>query len=411
MDNLEKIKNQFPIFKNNSNIVYLDSGATSQKPQVVLDSMKEYYENSNSNPFRGAYQLSIKSTMQYNNARHTVANFINAENDEEIIFTKNATEALNLIAYSYGIDNLEKDDEIVLSIMEHHSNIVPWQKICKLKKSKLNYMYINENFELTDDEIENKITSKTKIVGIVSVSNVLGTVNDINKIIKKAHEVGAVVIVDISQSISHTKFDVQKSNADFVVFSAHKMYGPFGIGVLYAKKKILENMSPFLMGGDMIEYVYEQETTFAPLPNKFEAGTQNVGGAIGLESAIKFIESIGYENIKTYESKLIEYAYNKLKELSYITVYSTNNLENLSSVISFNINGVHPHDVASFLDAKNICIRAGNHCAQPLMRYLNIDSTCRISFSVYNTKDDIDKLVDALNFIYNKFKKYIKLNI
>ncbi|MBQ8425900.1 MAG: cysteine desulfurase [Clostridia bacterium] len=403
------IKKDFPIF-NNSEFVYLDSGATSQKPKVVLDRVISYYENDNANPFRGAYNLSIKSTEDYNNARDRVAKFINAKHNEEIIFTKNATESLNLIANTYGIDNLNSGDEVVLSIMEHHSNIVPWQRVCKLKNAKLNYFYINENFEIDEKEIETKITEKTKIVGIVSVSNVLGTINNIDKIIEKTHSVGAIVIVDISQSIAHQKFDVQKTNADFVVFSGHKMLGPFGIGVLYAKKEILENMSPFLMGGDMIEFVYEQETTFASLPNKFEAGTQNVGGAVGLSTAIDYLENIGYEEIQKHEKELITYAYEKLSNLPYIKIYASKNLENVSSVLSFNIDGIHPHDIASFLDASNICIRAGNHCAQPLMRYIGIDSTCRISFAIYNTKDDIDKLIFAIEKIYAKFEKFINKN-
>lgn len=406
--NLAEIKKQFPIFENNKNIVYLDSAATSQKPLEVIQAVENYYKKSNANPHRGAYGLSVESTEVYNKARKNIAEFINAKNTEEIIFTKNATEALNLIAYSYGLDNINQDDEIVISIMEHHSNLVPWQKVSKVKNAKLNYLYINDNYEITDEEIETKITDRTKIVGITHISNVLGTINNIEKIINKAHSVGAKVIVDISQSIAHYPFDVQKYDADFVVFSGHKMFAPLGIGVLYGKKELLENMSPFIMGGDMIEYVYEQSTTFASLPNKFEAGTQNVSGAVGLSAAIDFINKIGYENLKNHEQELMKYAKSKLQELPFIKIYATNNLENLSSVISFNIIGVHPHDVASFLDAKGICVRSGNHCAQPLMRYLKTDSTCRASFSIYNDKDDVDKLVDALEFIYNKFKKFIK---
>ena len=407
MINVEEIKKQFPIFENNNEIVYLDSAATSQKPGEVIDAVQKFYELSNANPHRGAYSLSVLSTQLYSDSRYKVASFINAKYDEEIIFTKNATEALNLIAYSYGLDNLNEGDEVVLSIMEHHSNLVPWQKVTKIKKAKLTYMYVNENYELDDNEIESKITNKTKIVGVTHISNVLGTINNIDKIIKKAHAVGAVVIVDISQSISHYKFDVQKTDADFVVFSGHKMFAHLGIGVLYGKKDLLEKMSPFLMGGDMIEYVYEQDTTFAPLPNKFEAGTQNVAGVVGLASAIDFINKVGYDNIQEHEQDLMEYAIDSLKKLPYIKMYISPNKINVSSVISFNINGVHPHDVASFLDAKGVCVRSGNHCAQPLMRYLNTDSTCRVSFSVYNTREDVDKLIEAIEFVYDKFKKYI----
>ena len=266
----------------NKKISYLDSGATTQKPIQVIKAIEELYENYNANPHRGAYSLSIEATEKYENTRTKIAKFINAKHREEIIFSKNATESLNLIAYSYGMENLKKDDEIVLSIMEHHSNLVPWQKVSKVTGSKLNYMYINDEFELSDEEIESKITDKTKIVGITHISNVLGTINNIKKIIKYAHKKGAIVIVDASQSIPHMRIDVQDLDCDFLVFSGHKMLAPLGIGVLYGKKEILNKMTPFLMGGDMIEYVHEQETTFAPLPNKFEAGTQNVEGVIGL---------------------------------------------------------------------------------------------------------------------------------
>lgn len=405
---IEEIKKDFPLLENR-NIAYLDSGATTQKPKEVIEAIKKYYENSNANPHRGAYSLSIEATEQYENTRTKIAEFINAKHREEIIFSKNATESLNLIAYSYGMDNLKKDDEVVISIMEHHSNLVPWQKVTKATGSKLNYMYINENYEISDKEIESKITDKTKIVGITHVSNVLGTINNVKKIIKYAHKKGAVVIVDASQSIPHMKIDVQDLDADFLVFSGHKMLAPLGIGVLYGKREILNNMTPFLMGGDMIEYVYEQETTFAPLPNKFEAGTQNVEGVIGLGAAIDYIQKIGYDKIQEKENEIISYARQELSKLDYLTLYLTPNAQNHSSVISFNIKGVHPHDVASILDSENVCVRSGNHCAQPLMRFLGIDSTCRASFYFYNTKEDVDRLVSALNKAYKMFEKFIKI--
>lgn len=400
-------KEDFPIL-NNRDIAYLDSGATTQKPIQVIKEVEKFYEKYNANPHRGAYTLSIEATELYENTRAKIANFINARYKEEIIFSKNATESLNLIAYSYGMDNLKKDDEVVLSIMEHHSNLVPWQKVTKATESKLKYMYINENFELSDEEIESKITDKTKIVGITHVSNVLGTINNVKKIIKYAHKKGAIVIVDASQSIPHMKIDVQDLDADFLVFSGHKMLAPLGIGVLYGKREILNKMEPFLMGGDMIEYVYEQNTTFAPLPNKFEAGTQNVEGVVGLGAAIDYIENIGYDNIQKIEKDVVSYARQELSKLDYLTLYMTPNEENHSSVISFNMNGVHPHDVASILDTEGVCVRSGNHCAQPLMRFLGIDSTCRASFYFYNTKEDVDRLVKALNKAYDMFSKYIK---
>ena len=404
---MNTIKKDFPLLEN-ENITYLDSGATTQKPIQVIKAVEEFYQKYNANPHRGAYSLSVEATEQYENTRTKIAKFINARHREEIIFSKNATESLNLIAYSYGMDNLKKDDEVVISIMEHHSDLVPWQKVTKNTGSKLNYMYINDEFELTDEEIENKITDKTKLVGITHVSNVLGTINNVKKIIKYAHKKGAIVIVDASQSIPHMKIDVQDLDADFLVFSGHKMLAPLGIGVLYGKKEILNKMSPFLMGGDMIEYVYEQDTTFAPLPNKFEAGTQNVEGVIGIGAAIDYIENLGYDKIQEIEKEVLSYAREELSKLDFLDLYITPNENNHSSVISFNIKGIHPHDVASILDSEGVCVRSGNHCAQPLMRFLGIDSTCRASFYIYNTKEDVDKLVSALNKAYDMFKKYIK---
>ena len=404
---ISEIKKDFPILQNR-NISYLDSGATTQKPVEVINAVEEFYKNYNANPHRGAYTLSTEATEIYENTRTKIAKFINAKHREEIIFSKNATESLNLIAYSYGMENLKKDDEVVISIMEHHSNLVPWQKVSKVTGCKLNYMYINNEFEIDSEEIENKITDKTKIVGITHVSNVLGTINNIKKIIKYAHKKGAIVVVDASQSIPHMKIDVQDLDCDFLVFSGHKMLAPLGIGVLYGKKEILNKMSPFLMGGDMIEYVYEQETTFAPLPNKFEAGTQNVEGVIGLGAAIDYIEEIGYNKIHEIEKEVVSYARQELLKLDYLDLYMTPNTENHSGVISFNIKGIHPHDVASILDSEGVCVRSGNHCAQPLMRFLGIDSTCRASFYFYNTKEDVDRLIKALNKTYEMFKKYIQ---
>lgn len=399
-------REDFPIL-NNREMAYLDNGATTQKPKQVLEALKKFYENENANPHRGAYALSMEATEVYENTRNKIAKFINAKNSEEIIFSKNATESLNLIAYSYGLDNLKENDEVVLSIMEHHSNIVPWQYVTKKTKSKLKYMYINDDFEISKKEIEEKITDKTKIVGITQVSNVLGTINPVKDIIKYAHEKGAIVILDASQSIPHFKIDVQDLDADFVVFSGHKMLAPLGIGVLYGKKELLQKMNPFLMGGDMIEYVHEQETTFAPLPNKFEAGTQNVEGVVGLGAAIDYINKIGYENIEKEEKELTAYARKELEKLDFLDLYLTPNEENHSSVFSFNIKGIHPHDVASILDTEGVYVRSGNHCAQPLLRYLGIDSTCRASLYFYNTKEEIDKLVKALirtNNIFERFK-------
>ncbi len=401
------IRKDFSIL-NNQNIAYLDSGATTQKPKQVIEAIDNYYDSANANPHRGAYKLSIKATEVYDEARQKVSNFINANSPEEIVFTRNATESINLIAYSYGLNNLKQNDKIVLSIMEHHSNLVPWQYVSKKTGAILEYMYLNQDGEIPLDEINNKIVPGVKIVGITHVSNVLGTINPVKEIAKKAHSVGAVVVVDASQSAPHIKVDVKELDADFLVFSGHKMLSPLGIGVLYGKKELLEKMPPFLYGGDMIEYVYEQSATYAPVPTKFEAGTQNVGGAVGLSSAIDYLNNIGMENVEKIEKELISYAMEKLSELDFISIYGPKDLNKHAGVISFNVNGVHPHDVSSILDSLGVCIRSGNHCAQPLLRYMGLDSTCRASFYIYNTKEDVDRLIVALLKTKEIFAKWIK---
>ena len=398
-------KRDFPLLMQN-NIAYLDSAATTQKPMQVINAISEYYKNANANPHRGAYKLSLESTKVYDEARKKVAKFINAKSENQIVFTRNATESLNLIAYSYGLNNLGSKDKIVLSIMEHHSNLVPWQYVSRKTGSTLEYMYINKVGELTDEEIDSKIVEGTKIVGITHVSNVLGTINPIEKIIKKAHSVGAIAVVDASQSVPHMKIDVQKLDADFLVFSGHKMLAPLGIGVLYAKSEILEEMKPFLFGGDMIEYVYEQNATFAEVPTKYEAGTQNVEGAVGLSAAIDYLNNIGMDKVQTIEKELTMYALEELQKLAFVTIYGFSNKQ--AGVISFNVNGVHPHDVASVLDSENVCIRSGNHCAQPLLRFMGLESTCRVSFYIYNTKEDVDRLIDALYKTKKLFAKWIR---
>ena len=407
MTNYE-IRKDFPIFDGDK-IAYLDSGATTQRPKQVIEAVDNFYKTANANPHRGAYDLSIKATDIYENARVRVSEFINSPKPEQVIFTKNCSESLNLIAYSYGLNELKKDDKIVISIMEHHSNLVPWQFVSKKCGCSLEYMYVNDDGELTDEEIESKIVPGVKLVGITQTSNVLGTINDVKKITKRAHEVGAIVVVDGAQSVPHMKVDVQDLDCDFLVFSGHKMLSPLGIGVLYGKKELLNKMQPFLFGGDMIEYVYEQETTFAELPAKFEAGTQNVGGAVGLSAAIDYINYIGMDTIADIEKELTNYLFDKLSKLEFVTIYGPRNLEHKAGVISFNINGVHPHDVASVLDSIGVCVRSGNHCAQPLLRKMDIDSTVRASLYMYNTKEDIDKLVIGLNKTYDMFKKWIKV--
>lgn len=378
-------------------IAYLDNGATTQKPEPVIKAICGYYGGCNANPHRGAYALSVKATDIYEEARVRTANFINAKRPQEIVFTKNATEALNLIAYSYGLNNIGAGDEIVISISEHHSNLVPWQHVAKAKGATLKYIYLEADGNLSAEDIENKITERTKFVAVTQVSNVLGLKNDVAAIVKKAHSVGAVCVVDGSQSVAHMAVDVQALGADFFAFSGHKMLSPMGIGVLYGKYELLDAMPPFLMGGDMIEYVQEQDTTWAELPAKFEAGTQNVGGAAGLTAAIDYLEKITFDRIEAIEKDLVDYALPKLRELPYIELYGCDSTrDNKTGIITFNVKDVHPHDVATILDSYGVNVRAGHHCAQPLHRYLGQNASCRASFYLYNTREDIDRWIEAL---------------
>lgn len=393
----DKIIEQFPLLKREQNgkrLVYLDSGATAQRPQAVLDAVNQFYLEQNANPHRGVYTLGETATEVYEKARGTVARFLNAK-PAEVIFTRNATESLNLIAYSWGLSNLHAGDRVVISILEHHSNLVPWQQVCRATGAALEYLYTDEKGMISDAEIEKKITKGVKLVALTHVSNVLGLLSPIETVFKRAHEIGAVTVLDAAQSAPHLKLDVQKLNADFLVFSGHKLYAPLGIGVLWAKTELLESMPPFLTGGDMIETVREQDATWAPLPEKFEAGTQNAGGAVGLAAAIDWMNSVGFETIQTREDRVYRYAWEKLSSLEHITVYGTPEGQHYGA-IAFNLDDVHPHDVATVLDADAVCIRAGHHCAQPLLRHLGLSSCCRASFAVYNTTDDVDALAESL---------------
>ena len=398
--NSVEFRKDFPILNRKMNgqpLVYLDNGATTQKPEHVVRALCGYYGGCNANPHRGAYELSVKATEIYEQARVRVQRFINAARPEEIIFTKNATEALNLVAYSYGLNFIQPGDEIVISVAEHHSNLVPWQQVARQRGAKLKYIYLEEDGNLSEEDIETKITEKTKIVAVTHVSNVLGLVNDVRRVADKAHGVGAVCVVDGAQSAAHMQVDVQQLGADFFAFSGHKLLSPMGIGVLYGRKKLLEKMPPFLMGGDMIEYVEEQDTTFAELPAKFEAGTQNVGGAAGLTAAIDYLEWFTFARIEQIEKDLLNYALHRLRELPFIELYGCDTRRNnKTGIITFNVRDVHPHDVATILDARGVAIRAGHHCAQPLMRYLGQNATCRASFYLYNTREDIDRWIEAL---------------
>ena len=393
----DKYRAEFPLLAEKMNglpIAYLDNGATTQKPETVIEAIAEYYRRQNANPHRGAYALSVTATDVYENCRERVAKFLNAKRSREIIFTKNATEALNLVAYSYGLSVLKPGDEILISVAEHHSNLVPWQMVAARTGAKLNYIYLEDDGNLSEKDIQEKITQKTKIVAVTQVSNVLGLINDVKAIGEKAHAVGAVIIVDGSQSVPHIAVDVQALDCDFLAFSGHKLLSPMGIGVLYGKEKLLNEMPPFLMGGDMIEYVTEQHTDYAELPAKFEAGTQNVGGAAGLTAAIDYLEKVGFEYITAREKELIDYALPKLKELDFIELYGCDSQrDNKTGLITFNVKEVHPHDVSTILDAEGVAIRAGHHCAQPLMIYLGQNATCRASFYFYNTNSTTSRLV------------------
>ena len=395
-------KNKFPIFSNIENH-YLDTAATSQKPKVVLDKIREYYEKYNGNPGRGSHKLSVEAQSLLSNARECVRKFINAKRAEEVIFTKNTTESINLVAYTYGMNFINENDEIILGISNHHANIVPWQFVAKQKKAKLKYVYLKENGQFDLEDLKSKISDRTKIVAISAVVNVTGVIQPIKEIIEIAHSKNSLVLVDAAQSMLHFKHDVQELDADFLVFSGHKIFAPMGIGVMYGKKEILDKMPPFLYGGDMIEFVTEQESTFAQLPNKFEGGTQNVEGAVTLEEAIKFICEIGYEKIEKIEENLANKALEELNKLDFVETYFTKDVER-TGVIAFNVIGVHSHDVAFILDSFDVAVRSGHHCAQPLMKYIGVASCCRASFSIYNDESDIQKLIEGLLKVKEVFK-------
>ena len=388
----------FPLL-DSIDVIYMDNAATSQRPQVVLDVMNEFYKHHNANPLRGVYKLSVEATQDYENARAKVAKFINAAGSEEIVFTRNATESLNLVAYSYGLNNIKAGDEIVVSILEHHSNMLPWQMVAKATGAKLVFLDCEEDGEITKAEIDSKINENTKLVACTQISNVLGIPTPIEYIIEKAHSVGAVAVVDGAQSIPHKKIDVRVLDADFFAFSGHKLCGPMGIGVLYGKKELLDAMPPFLSGGEMIEYVTRDSATYAELPHKFEAGTVNAEGAVGLAAAIDYIEGVGYDKIEAIEKELSAYAIETLSKNKYVRILGSKDPKKHSGIINFILEGVHPHDVSTILDSKGIAVRAGHHCAQPLLQHLKINSTTRASLSFYNTKEEIDALAVALSDI------------
>jgi len=404
--NVQKIKKDFPIFKRKIRgrpIIYLNSAATSQKPKSVIDSIKEFYENYNSNIYRGADFMSVKATQEYSKVRKKVANLINSKT-QEIIFTKSTTESINLVMRSL-YQEFKEGDEIILSIMEHHSNLVPWQYLIR-KGVKLRFIDINEEFQLNINDLKKLLNEKTRFVSLTHVSNVLGTINPIKEICRiiKNKNKNIKILIDAAQSASCLKIDVKEIGCDFLAFSAHKMLGPMGVGVLYGRSEELKKMEPFLYGGDMIKEVEFEKSSFAEIPRKFEAGTQNVAGVIGFGKAIDYIKKIGIENIEKHEKILKRYALEKLKKIKNIKIYSTEDLDHSTGIISFNIKNLHPHDVAEFLGSKGICVRAGHLCSMTTMKRLNTKSVVRISFYIYNTKEDIDVLCEELKKMISFFK-------
>ncbi|WP_277674179.1 cysteine desulfurase [Piscibacillus halophilus] len=398
----ETVRKQFPILDqevNEHSLVYLDSAATSQKPQSVIDALNEYYQRYNSNVHRGVHTLGTRATEGYEGAREKVKSFINANSIKEVIFMRGTTTAINTVAHSYGKEKLSEGDEIVLTKMEHHSNIIPWQQVAKVTGATLKYLPLQEDGTISLDDVRELVTSKTKIVAMGHVSNVLGTINPIKEVAKIAHENGAVIVVDGAQSVPHMSVDVQELDVDFYAFSAHKMCGPTGIGVLYGKQHLLENMEPVEFGGEMIDFVNLYDSTWKELPWKFEGGTPIIAGAIGLGAAIDFLNDVGMEAIEEHEQELANYALEQMEQIDGITIFGP---RERAGLVTFNLDDVHPHDTATALDSLGIAVRAGHHCAQPLMKELQVTATARASFYLYNSKKDVDQLVEGLR----KTKEY-----
>lgn len=388
-------RNDFPLLMQNK-IIYIDNAATSQRPQCVIDAEGDFYKNYNANPLRGLYSLSVEATEVYENAREAVRKFIGAEKSNEIIFTRNTTESLNLVAYSYGLSNVKKGDEIVVSIMEHHSDLLPWQMVAKTCGAELKFIECAKDGSIDLEKVKELITSRTKIVAMTQVSNVLGREYPVKEIAKLAHEKGAVMVVDGAQSTPHMRVDVTDLDADFFAFSGHKLLAPMGIGVLYGKEELLEKMPPFLSGGEMIDSVTRTSAVYAELPHKFEAGTVNAAGAAGLKAAIDYIEKVGFDYISEREIALTSRAIEKMKKIPHVNIIGSENADEHTGIVTFTIDNVHPHDISEILAADGIAVRAGHHCAQPLLTHLGLNSTARASFAFYNTEDEIDKFTDSV---------------
>jgi cysteine desulfurase / selenocysteine lyase len=397
---MNKYRADFPLFAADSGLIYFDTAATAQRPYLVLDAITHFYATANANPLRGLYDLSERATQAYEDARRTVAQFLHASDTSEIIFTRNTTESLNLVAYSYGLSQLKPGDEICVSIMEHHSNLIPWQMVCRQTGAKLVFLECDKQTGvISAAEIAAKISAKTKIVAVVHVSNVLGVTNPVSEIIAAAHTVGAVVVIDGAQSTPHMKIDLQALDADFFALSGHKLCGPMGIGVLYGKKKLLEAMPPFLTGGEMIEYVNRDSATWAELPHKFEAGTVNAAGAVGLAAAIRYIQAVGFEQINSHDALLTGMLMEGMKKIPHIHFVGSDDPAKRCGIVTFTIDGVHPHDIASLLSDEHIAIRAGHHCAQPLQQYLDIPASARASMYFYNTEEEVSTFLEKIAHI------------
>lgn len=388
-------RNDFPLLMQNK-IIYIDNAATSQRPQCVIDAEGDFYKNYNANPLRGLYSLSVEATEVYENAREAVRKFIGAEKSNEIIFTRNTTESLNLVAYSYGLSNVKKGDEIVVSIMEHHSDLLPWQMVAKTCGAELKFIECAKDGSIDIEKVKELITGRTKIVAMTQVSNVLGREYPVKEIAKLAHEKGAVMVVDGAQSSPHMRVDVTDLDADFFAFSGHKLLAPMGIGVLYGKEELLEKMPPFLSGGEMIDSVTRTSAVYAELPHKFEAGTVNAAGAAGLKAAIDYIEKVGFDYIGEREIALTSRAIEKMKKIPHVNIIGSENADEHTGIVTFTIDNVHPHDISEILAADGIAVRAGHHCAQPLLTHLGLNSTARASFAFYNTEDEVDKFTDSV---------------
>jgi len=401
---IESIRKDFPILHRTvygKPLIYFDNAATTQKPTPVIETIKTYYSYVNSNIHRGVHYLSDSATTEYECARKIVSDFINAKTEKEIIYTRGATESVNLVVNSYGRTNLSEGDEIIITAMEHHANIVPWQLLCEEKGCVLRVIPMDDNGDLILEEFDKLLSGKTKFVSVVHVSNSLGTVNDVEYIIKRSKEAGVLVMIDAAQSIQHLSIDVQKLDCDFLVFSGHKIYAPTGIGVLWGRENLLNEMPPYQAGGDMIRSVSFERTTFNELPWKFEAGTPNISGAIGLGSAIRYLQTIGFEPIMKHENELLDYATNQIENFNGLRIIGT--AKNKTSVLSFVLDDVHPHDVGTLLDRAGVAIRTGHHCTEPVMRRFGIPATSRASFAFYNTKEEIDVFVNSLDEVINMF--------